>query len=130
LTASISLLRAEDRLGQQRYLCGSVLTEADIRLFTTLVRFDAVYVLLGGEARLVDAVIDPVIDAFVDGIDLAAKGLRVEVRPARAEGAVPRNSTRSKTGSASSATSADRCSPRPISACSPRWCGSMRSPAW
>ncbi|KQQ31193.1 glutathionyl-hydroquinone reductase YqjG [Methylobacterium sp. Leaf123] len=34
----------EDRLGRQRYLCGSVLTEADIRLFTTLVRFDAVYV--------------------------------------------------------------------------------------
>lgn len=34
----------EERLGQARYLCGSALTEADIRLFTTLVRFDAVYV--------------------------------------------------------------------------------------
>ena len=34
----------EDRLGRARYLCGSALTEADIRLFTTLVRFDAVYV--------------------------------------------------------------------------------------
>ena len=30
-------------LGKHRYLCGSVLTEADWRLFTTLVRFDAVY---------------------------------------------------------------------------------------
>lgn len=33
----------EARLGEQRYLCGSQITEADIRLFTTLVRFDAVY---------------------------------------------------------------------------------------
>ena len=33
----------EDRLSRSRYLCGSTLTEADIRLFTTLVRFDAVY---------------------------------------------------------------------------------------
>ncbi|PPU10096.1 glutathione S-transferase family protein [Xanthomonas arboricola] len=32
------------RLGQQRYLCGDRLTEADWRLFTTLLRFDAVYV--------------------------------------------------------------------------------------
>ncbi|MCX2522991.1 glutathione S-transferase family protein [Larsenimonas rhizosphaerae] len=32
-----------DRLGQQRYLTGEYLTEADIRLFTTLIRFDAVY---------------------------------------------------------------------------------------
>ncbi|VUD69064.1 Glutathionyl-hydroquinone reductase YqjG [Thalassocella blandensis] len=31
------------RLAKQRYLCGSQLTEADWRLFTTLVRFDAVY---------------------------------------------------------------------------------------
>jgi putative glutathione S-transferase len=30
-------------LGQRRYLCGDVLTEADICFFTTLVRFDAVY---------------------------------------------------------------------------------------
>jgi putative glutathione S-transferase len=33
----------EDRLAGQRYLVGDALTEADIRLFTTLVRFDAVY---------------------------------------------------------------------------------------
>lgn len=34
----------EERLDRGRYLCGAKLTEADIRLFTTLVRFDAVYV--------------------------------------------------------------------------------------
>lgn len=34
----------EEHLSQQRYLVGDQLTEADIRLFTTLVRFDAVYV--------------------------------------------------------------------------------------
>jgi putative glutathione S-transferase len=34
----------EDRLTTQRYLLGSSLTEADWRLFTTLVRFDPVYV--------------------------------------------------------------------------------------
>jgi len=33
----------EDRLARQRYLAGDRLTEADWRLFTTLVRFDAVY---------------------------------------------------------------------------------------
>jgi putative glutathione S-transferase len=33
----------EERLGQSRFLVGNSLTEADIRLFTTLVRFDAVY---------------------------------------------------------------------------------------
>ena len=33
----------EQRLGQGRYLFGDRLTEADWRLFTTLVRFDAVY---------------------------------------------------------------------------------------
>jgi putative glutathione S-transferase len=31
------------RLADQRYLVGDTITEADIRLFTTLVRFDAVY---------------------------------------------------------------------------------------
>ncbi|OHZ04094.1 glutathione S-transferase family protein [Salinicola sp. MIT1003] len=35
--------RLEARLESQRYLAGEWLTEADIRLFTTLVRFDAVY---------------------------------------------------------------------------------------
>lgn len=34
----------EARLDRGRYLCGARPTEADIRLFTTLVRFDAVYV--------------------------------------------------------------------------------------
>lgn len=34
----------ENRLSSQRYLVGNTLTEADWRLFTTLVRFDAVYV--------------------------------------------------------------------------------------
>jgi putative glutathione S-transferase len=33
----------EAKLSRQRYLAGSVLTEADWRLFTTLIRFDAVY---------------------------------------------------------------------------------------
>lgn len=33
----------EERLGKQRYLVGSTLTEADWRLFTTLIRFDPVY---------------------------------------------------------------------------------------
>ena len=32
-----------DRLANQRYLVGDTITEADVRLFTTLVRFDAVY---------------------------------------------------------------------------------------
>jgi putative glutathione S-transferase len=34
----------EARLASKRYLCGDALTEADWRLFTTLIRFDAVYV--------------------------------------------------------------------------------------
>ncbi|MCA1974306.1 MAG: glutathione S-transferase family protein [Caenispirillum sp.] len=39
-----SLDWVEERLSRQRYLVGDRLTEADWRLFTTLVRFDAVYV--------------------------------------------------------------------------------------
>ncbi|MGH3762258.1 glutathione S-transferase family protein [Actinophytocola sp.] len=35
--------RLSERLSTRRYLVGDQLTEADIRLFTTLVRFDAVY---------------------------------------------------------------------------------------
>lgn len=34
----------EERLATRRYLVGETITEADVRLFTTLVRFDAVYV--------------------------------------------------------------------------------------
>jgi putative glutathione S-transferase len=34
----------EDRLAMRRFLVGDRVTEADIRLFTTLIRFDAVYV--------------------------------------------------------------------------------------
>jgi putative glutathione S-transferase len=33
----------ETRLSEQRYLTGEYLTEADWRLFTSLIRFDAVY---------------------------------------------------------------------------------------
>src|SRR6266545_2618796 len=33
----------EDRLSTRRYLMGESITEADVRLFTTLARFDAVY---------------------------------------------------------------------------------------
>lgn len=33
----------EERLSSRRYLMGDAITEADVRLFTTLVRFDAVY---------------------------------------------------------------------------------------
>ncbi len=33
----------DEELRQSRYLCGDLLTESDLQLFTTLVRFDAVY---------------------------------------------------------------------------------------
>jgi len=33
----------EERLARQRYLCGAQLTEADLRLLPTLLRFDLVY---------------------------------------------------------------------------------------
>lgn len=39
-----ALDKVEDILSQQRYLTGAELTEADWRLFVTLIRFDAVYV--------------------------------------------------------------------------------------
>ena len=39
-----ALDRVEELLADRRYLTGSCLTEADIRLYTTLVRFDPVYV--------------------------------------------------------------------------------------
>jgi glutathionyl-hydroquinone reductase len=38
-----TLAELERRLAQRRYLVGNALTEADWRLFTTLIRFDAVY---------------------------------------------------------------------------------------
>jgi putative glutathione S-transferase len=38
-----ALDRLESRLTGQRYLVGDTITEADVRLFTTLVRFDPVY---------------------------------------------------------------------------------------
>lgn len=45
VTALFAMLdELEDRLGSRRYLFGKRLTEADWRLFTTLVRFDPVYV--------------------------------------------------------------------------------------
>ena len=39
-----TLDKVEDRLSKHRYLVGDQLTEADLRLFPTLVRFDPVYV--------------------------------------------------------------------------------------
>ena len=39
-----ALDRLDKHLATHRYLVGQVLTEADWRLFTTLIRFDAVYV--------------------------------------------------------------------------------------
>ncbi|WP_425865048.1 glutathione S-transferase family protein [Arthrobacter sp. TWP1-1] len=39
----IALDWLEERLATQRFLMGDTITEADVRLFTTLVRFDAVY---------------------------------------------------------------------------------------
>jgi putative glutathione S-transferase len=38
-----ALDEVDERLGRQRYLAGDRFTEADLRLFPTLVRFDAVY---------------------------------------------------------------------------------------
>lgn len=39
-----ALDEAEELLGQKRFLTGNQFTEADLRLFCTLIRFDAVYV--------------------------------------------------------------------------------------
>jgi glutathionyl-hydroquinone reductase len=40
-----SLDRCEEVLSRQRYIAGNALTEADVRLFMTLIRFDEVYVV-------------------------------------------------------------------------------------
>lgn len=40
-----ALDKCEAILGRQRYIAGDQLTEADVRLFMTLIRFDAVYVV-------------------------------------------------------------------------------------
>lgn len=42
-TLFAALDRLSERLTRQRYLVGDTITEADVRLFTTLARFDAVY---------------------------------------------------------------------------------------
>lgn len=51
-----SLAWLEDRLSRQRYLAGDRITEADWRLFTTMVRFDPVYVghFKCNQRRLID----------------------------------------------------------------------------
>ncbi|XP_015885375.2 uncharacterized protein LOC107420824 isoform X1 [Ziziphus jujuba] len=38
-----ALDKCEEILGKQRYICGNAFSEADIRLFVTLIRFDEVY---------------------------------------------------------------------------------------
>ncbi|KAL9375738.1 hypothetical protein Peur_032617 [Populus x canadensis] len=38
-----ALDKCEEILGRQRYICGNTLSEADIKLFVTLIRFDEVY---------------------------------------------------------------------------------------
>lgn len=43
-TLFAALDKLEERLGTQRYLVSDQITEADWRLFTTLIRFDSVYV--------------------------------------------------------------------------------------
>ena len=51
-----ALDRVEDILQKRRYLMGEAFTEADVRLFTTLVRFDPVYIthFKTNERRIVD----------------------------------------------------------------------------
>lgn len=48
--------RLEEILSRQRYLCGDAFTEADLRAFPTLVRFDEVYVVYfkTNRARIAD----------------------------------------------------------------------------
>jgi glutathionyl-hydroquinone reductase len=62
-----TLDRIEDVLATQDYLCGKLLTLADIRLFTTLIRFDLVYYSLFkcNRRRIQDY---PQIEAYVQNI--------------------------------------------------------------
>ena len=55
-TLFAALAELEERLGRRRFLVGDEITEADWRLFPTLVRFDAVYYshFKCNERRLVD----------------------------------------------------------------------------
>lgn len=41
---AFNIAQVEAILSKSRYLTGNAITEADVRLFTTLVRFDMVYV--------------------------------------------------------------------------------------
>lgn len=41
---ALNIAQVEATLSKSRYLTGNTITEADVRLFTTLVRFDMVYV--------------------------------------------------------------------------------------
>ncbi|KAI6651664.1 Glutathione S-transferase family protein isoform 1 [Oopsacas minuta] len=41
-----ALDKAEEILSKQRYMCGDILTEADLKLFPSLIRFDSIYYTL------------------------------------------------------------------------------------
>ena len=73
----------EERLADRRYLMGDAITEADVRLFTTLVRFDAVY---HGHFKCNRQQADR---------DAGALGLRARPVPDRRASATPSTSTRS-----------------------------------
>jgi putative glutathione S-transferase len=68
----------EDRLASRRFLCGDRVTEADWRLFTTLLRFDPVYVghFKCNIRRIADY---PHLSAYLDAL-LAVPGVRETVR--------------------------------------------------
>lgn len=44
-----ALDKCENILSKQRYICGNTLSEADIRLFVTLIRFDEVWMNANGQ---------------------------------------------------------------------------------
>ena len=74
----------EDRLSSGRYLCGDRLTEADWRLFTTLLRFDPVYVghFKCNIRRIADY---PRLSAYLDDL-LSVPGVRETVNLAHIKG--------------------------------------------